>query len=584
MPASLRPNLLATLTLATTVSMTGCIFPFTRSSDTKLTELVTEDSQPQPVQQAAAAPKPVGEKKMPPFARFLGGMFGGEGAPQAEAEPEPDPINTQASEPVQRVATLPATTPAPQPSAIQPAQDLVKTSPQTPIFNPKTNNMPVVVTPETNTMADKPDVVSSFTQKPTQLVDAPRPEVVVQPMPTSETQPPQQAPAQAAPAPQVAKTTPVKLEEDALDAHARAPWGEKKLLQKAMANSSTNTTTLEHSLDLALETVRRERLGEQPAPAVEATTPQPELTAHADVKAEPALPAQTPATQQPTKMAANPLRSYGTKTDWTGSSLRDSQPQMIENNTLTKYPQTDSKWSPKLPPSTPAPEEVVKQEEPAAEPQVTVNPYAKTVSKTIAATPAAAPQLADNAVATAEPTNEQPATTDDIHFQSSLLTKLQAANRQAKWDFDSQPQPPAQKAEIAAKTTSAMPQIVEKEIAKPTLPLVAAEEPKVAPAEPVAVQPKTTINPSVAQTEPKEVPQVIQPFIIEEPARVAPVQRGLVRAAEPQPLVIDNQHGKMQNASPTTARPMPKLAPVVRASEYQKPLPQAGGSKTYIVN
>lgn len=599
MPASLRPNLLATLTLATTVSMTGCIFPFTRSSDTKLTELVTEDSQPQAAERVAVAPKQDGEKKMPPFARFLGGMFGSENTPQTE--PTPDPVNLEKSEPAQRVAAVPTKTPAPQPSTIQPAQDLVNSASQTTNVNAPTNNMPVVVTPETNRMVDKPDVVSRFTQKATKLAESSHPEVVVQPMatpqPQAQPQPQAKPTPETAPAQQVVQTTPVKPGDEALDAHARTPWGERKLLDKAMANSSTNSTTLEHSLELALETVRRERMGEVPAPKAEDTTPKPEMTAHVDVATESSLPVQTEPMPAPKKVAANPLRTSSTKTDWSGSSLRDRQPQTITNDTLTKYPQTGSKWSPKLEPSQPAPEEVAQQEEPKAEPQVTVNPYTKTVGEAIAATPSPGPQVVDNAASAMKSADQQPTSTDDIHFQSSLLNKLQAANRQAKWDFDTKPQQAEPKSEVVAKTESGMPQIVEKDAAQPELPLVAAGELEQASTEPASPQPKTMVNTtvaqktpettnnaSVAQTEIKEEPQAIKPFIIAEPTRSVASKRGLIRAAEPQPLVMENQDGNWQKASAASAKQIPKLAPVVRASDYQSPTTPSGGSKTYIVN
>jgi len=586
MPASLRPNLLATLTLATTVSMTGCIFPFTRSSDTKLVELVSEDSQPQPKQEVAAAPVPAGEKKMPPFARFLGGMFGGDSAPQAE--PAPEPATASAAEPAARVATLPTKTPAPQPSTIQPAQDLVKETPQTPLFNSSPSQMPVVVTPETNPMADKPDVVSRFTQKATQMVESARPEVVVQPTPTSQAptpqpQPQQQRTPETTPAPQAMATKPVKLGNEALDAHARSPWGESKLLKQAMANNSSKTTTLEHSLELALETVRRERLGQGPASEVEDQAPQPQITASTEVKAEPASPAPAQPARRPTKVAANPLRSYGTKTDWSGSSLRDQQPQTIMNETLTKYPQTDSKWSPKPEAQQAAPEEVATQEAPAAQPQVTVNPYAKNVKEAVSASPAPGPQLVDNKTMAAQDTEKKPVTTDDVHFQSSLLGKLQAANRQAKWDFDTTPKQAEPQTEVAATPKDDMPQIVEKEEADPQLPLVAAGQSTPA-ARPAEVEPKTTINPSVAQAETQEQPQVIKPFIIAEPARAAPVRRGFIRPVEPQPLVMENQNGDWQQAVPAAPKQLPKLAPVVRASDYQQPSAPNSGSKTYIVN
>lgn len=586
MPASLRPNLLATLTLATTVSMTGCIFPFTRSNDTKLAEIVAEDAQPQPEKEVAAAPKPQGEKKMPPFARFLGGMFGGESTPQSEPEPEPDPITTTAAEPTQRVAAVPVKSTAPEPSTVLPAQELVEAKPQTPIFNPPNNQMPVVVTPETNPMADKPDVVSKFTQKATQMIESPRPEVVVQPTATPQAQPEPQPAPQAVPAPQVAKTTPVKLGDEALDAHARAPWGEKKLLEKAMANSSTNSTTLEHSLELALETVRRERLGEGPAPTTQPATPKPEMTAHVEIEETPSVPAQTKSAPPSMKVAANPLRTSSTKTDWSGSSLRNSQPQTIVNDKLATYPKTDSKWSPKQEQSQPAAEAVAKQEEPAVEPQLTVNPYANTPAEAIAATPNPGPQLVDNTTAAAKTAEETPSTTDDIHFQSSLLSKLQAANRQAKWDFDTTPQEPVPTAEVAKKPENVMPQIVKNDTVpeEPKLPQVAAKAPEQPTAERVKTEPKTTINPSVAQAEPKEEPQVIKPFIIAEPARATPARGGLIRAATPQPLVVENQAGNQQQVSPQAPKQLPTLAPVVRASDYQKPLPSNGGSKTYIVN
>ena len=579
MPASLRPNLLATITLATTVSMTGCIFPFTRSSDTKLAEMVAEDAQPQPKQEVAAAPKPAGEKKMPPFARFLGGMFGSESTPQSE--PDHTPVNVIPTEPTQRVAELPTKTPTVQPSTIQPAQDLVTESQSTPIFHPKTNQMPVIVTPETNQMADKPDVVSTFTQKATQLTASPRPEVVVEPTQTTQAASQSQSTPQVAPAPQVAKATPAQLGDEALDAHARAPWAEKKLLEKAMANNSTSTTTLEHSLDLALETVRQERLGQ--ISKAESPTPKPELTAHTEVDETPLTQAQVKAPSQSTKVAANPLRSSSSKTDWTGSSLRSSEPETIVNDTVSKYPQTNSNWTPKLESSQSAPEEVAKQVVPSAEPQVTVNPYAKIVEESIAVAPTPSPQLVDNTKAVGMPANEQPKTTDDIHFQSSLLNKLQAANSQAKWDFNTSPEQPEPTPEDVS-TENAMPQIVENNSAEPNLPLIAARQTESPTTHSTVAQPKTTINPSVAQAEPKEDPQVIKPFIIAEPARAVPPRRGLIRAAEPQPLVMENQDGNWQTSSPANAKQLPKLAPVVRASDYQQPAPQSSGSKTYIVN
>ncbi|MBA2114949.1 hypothetical protein [Bremerella alba] len=576
MPASLRPNLLATLTLATTVSVTGCIFPFTRSGDTKLAELVTEDSQPQPKQEVTVASKPEGDKKMPPFARFIGGMFGSHDAPQAE--PEPEPISVNGSVTTQQVAEVPVRKPSPQPSVIQPAQDLVQAAPKTPIFNPPANQMPVVVTPETNPMVDKPDVVSKFTQKATQLIESPCPEVVVQPASQPQPQAKPEMTPEVTPVPQVAQSTPAQLGNEALDSHARVPWAEKKLLEKAMANSSTSSVTLEHSLELALENVRRERLGQAPAPAEKPVTPQPEMTAHTDLKEEPSVSSQPESAPKTLNVAANPLRS-SRNTDWSGSYLRDNKPQTVVNNTHAKYPQTDSKWSPKLEPSQAASEEVAKQEEPAVEPEVTVNPYAKSLKEAITAIPATGPQLVENTTAAAKTAEEQPTTTDDIHFQSSLLNKLQAANRQAKWDFDTAPEQVKPTAEVATTPENAMPLIVEKDAVDPMLPLVAAQEP-----EPPTAEPKTTINPSVAQTETKDEPQAIKPFIIAAPTQATKVRGGFVRAVEPKPLVVENQDSNWQHAAPAQAKQLPKLAPVVRASDYQDPAPEDNGAKTYIIN
>jgi len=586
MPASFRPNLLATLALATTVSMTGCIFPFTRSSDTKLAEIVHEDTQPQPQQNVAAAPpKREGEKQMPPFARFLGGMFGG--GEKSPTEPATQPTTMNASPPAERVAEVPARKPAATPSTIQPAQDLVEAPPQTTDLNSPSNrsSMPVVVTPETNRMADKPDVVSKFTQKASQLVASPRPEVVIDSKPQPKPQP--QATTEVTPAPQVANTPSIKPGDEALDAHARTPWGDRKLLKQAMANSSSRTTTLEHSLQLALETVRQERIGQDQAAAPhlmasqstesQSTAPPPEVTAQAETEEKPSLPAQAEPTPDSTKVAANPLRTSRTKTDWSGSSLRENEPQTVVNNTFSKYPKTDSKWAPMLSSGQAAPEEVTRQAEPTAEPQLTVNPYADSTEDTPPAQPAAGPQLVHNTTLEDKAAEEKPNTTDDIHFQSSLLSKLQAANRQAKWDFDSQPEPAEPNAQATEVLESSLPQIVDQDAADPELPLVAAEAP-----EPSTPEPKTTVNPSVAQRE--EEPQEIKPFIIAEPERPAPVRRSLIRAVEPQPLVMENQDGDWRRALPADAKQLPKLAPVVRASEYQNPSPQGGGSKTYIVN
>ncbi len=584
MPASLRPNLLATLALATTISMTGCIFPFTRSSDTKLAELATEDPNPQPKQQVAAAPKPEGEKKLPPFARFIGGMFGGDN--RAGSEPQPEPVPGDHAKPTQRVAEVPTRRSAP-PSVIKPARDLVDSKSEKPVGDLPANNMPVVVTPDTNKMADKPDVVSRFSQKATQLIEKPQPEVAVQPKPQ-----PVQTPTAK---PRVAQTTPAKPGNEALDAHARAPWEEKKLLEKAMANSSTNSTTLENSLELVLEAVRRERLGEASQEAVEANISQSEVTAQA-VASETTTPTETPATLQPEKVAANPLRPSGTKTDWSGSSLRSSQPQTITNNTLTKYPQTDSKWAPKLSPSQPAPEKIATKPEPAADPQVTVNPYANSNKEAISATPKTGPQLVNNDMPV-DQSEPESITTDEIHFQSSLLNKLQAANRQAKWDFSSETKPAATTVGVATNLEPDMPKIVENETVQPGRTEVASQQPETTSINPQPTAPKEILMPKVAQSEPKttisstvaqpdtkEAPQVIKPFIIAEPARATPSQGGLIRPVEPQPLVMENQDGNWQNASATPAKPLPKLAPVVRASDYQSPDTSSGGSKTYIVN
>lgn len=571
MPASLRPNLFATVTLAGAVSLTGCIFPFTRSNDRQLEEVVAAPSPASAPASAevAATPKPTGEKQLPPFARFLGGMFGGKEGSAASA----DVPATEVEMPAARMAQQNPRPAAPTTSAeIKSAAELMQSPAQAPpqvVTAPSqapSNDMPVVVTPETNAIENKPDVVSRFSQKASQMLEKPTTEIVQSlPKPEPQPEPKQEAASQA----EVASQLPTNVAGDRLDEHAKTPWAERSLLNKAIANNSEKTTTLEHSLELALDSVRRERLEQQipePQPAASSTASTKEATAARSMPAtslEPPTQAETPTA----KMASNPLRSVGGKTDWSGRKTPIAAPQTITNNMTAQTPEAGSQWTD---PTSAAPQ-VAAKPEPPVEPQITENPYAS---------------KPESQVAAVSPTAEsgRPTTTDEIHFQTSVLGKLQAANSQANWDFDVPTLEAPARQELAAapaEVKSDIPQIVESPKSEPIPQEVAAMEPPSSISEP-AVEPKTTINPSVAQTEPEAASDPIKPFIISEPAR-APTRAAVVRAAEPAPLVIENQNGNWQNASATPIKKIPQLPPVVRASESNQPSAPRG-SKTYIVN
>lgn len=623
MPKALRSNLLATVTLATTVSVSGCIFPFTRGGQTNIDDKVAELAAEGPAEKAEPqladlpalnapgvqnqpteiAQAPQGKKQLPPFARFLNNMLGGgssqpqptaspntTAAPTVAAQPQPAPAAPPATAEITPAATLmadqskpsstPETIPAP-PKELPPVVRVEDLSAAERQAKPTANQghvqvvtqpkLPIVIVPKSNPAAETTDVVSKFAAKATKIVEGTQSE--------EERQPPQPKSA-----PQIAvQPTP---EGSTLDAMARSPWNESSLLKKAKANSSSETTTLIHALDRALESVGKEETN----PAVTTSPKAPQVVATTSPTPEPVAPSTppeaktatpqtvalpeprfasrfTPPAQTPsgTKNLANPLRSGSGKTDWSGRSSGDTsqQPKTIVNNKFsepTMEPSRSSQWSATLEPepqteTTRKGAQVVAALPPApAKPATTVNPYATEGSterkeaaiETTPPTPRT-PQMITNQMAAPSKKSVAPKkedlpkiiTTNTIHFESSVVNKLQAAHQLTNWDFE----PPAPEEQL--------PQIVEGK----EEPKVEAPTPQPAPIP--TIRPRTTIN----------------TFIERAPQPSIPVQPAEPKTIEPKPAAPQPEEPK-PTPQPITPQPQASVPNVPEASPEQAPAEQ----------
>lgn len=653
MPRTLRPNLLATVTLATAVGVSGCIFPFSRGSQANLDDTVAEMSPPGPAEHedsgladlpalnAAHVPAPPvevaqaphGKKQLPPFARFLNNMLGG-----GSGQPEPaTAAANQANVPAQPAKVAPAETAEITPAATlianrpQASAPVTKTAPTntlppvvradslppverqtTPSQTPSQvrvasePNLPEVVTPTNNPAADMPDVVSRFSAKATKIVEGSRPQ--------TEQQPPQPQSASqitAQPAPQ--GTT--------LDAMASSPWNESSLMKKAKENSSSETSTLIHALDLALETVGNEGT----TPAVTASPAAPHVAeTQAPTKTD-SLPASEPPAQsvaalppQPVVSAAspqqanlpssqnvnNPLRSG--KTDWTGRSSLGSaqQPQTVVNNKFSAEPTTSSRasqWSASLEPEQQAEtarkgaQIVAAQQPPPALPATTVNPYA--VNEETQSTPAEslppqpkAPQIITNQMAapakrTQKPIRKSPAsaepavaTTNTLHFETSVVNKLQAASELTNWNFDPssnndlpkivegkeetpQTEKPPQTTINSTIEPASQPAIQARPVEPQPVPQPLAPEAPVAPQP--APQPTVEVMPSV----PQPAPQILEPSL---PVESQPAQSPADLPADAPLPPVDLPPVEMAPAQPQPA-PRPTIQAVPARPQLFRP-------------
>ncbi|MEW4451334.1 hypothetical protein AB1L30_01485 [Bremerella sp. JC817] len=582
MPAAPRPSFLATLTLATTVSVTGCIFPFTRGNDSKLDEIVAAESAPEP--EVAVAPKVKQPKQLPPFARFIGGMFGKKSQAEAPAAVEA-PI---AEMPVQASPAPSIVPPVQKPAAeVRPAEQLVGNPavPSAPVKPPMPQLPEIVSAPSQQSPAAQPDVVSSFSQKATQqMASAP----AIAPASTPVVKP----------RPELMSGSTQEVAQQQLENYTNTPWADKALLDKATKSNSTSSPTLTNSLNLALENVRRERESGAPiephseskAPLM-ASTP----TQTTPVQMTPTAQIATPALEESTQVASNPLRSTRRKTDWSGSSLRSATPATIVNNlTATEAePAVPATVNPK---ATMSPTDLVAAERPPVTPAMTVNPYSQEAKPAEVPSPADVPQMVANGASTKPQIAQgKPVSTDVIHFQSSVLSKLQAANGSAVWEFK-QPAAPTEVAAAPKTAEPSLPQIMNGEEALEPTPSLAATtaEParqpeRVAALEPVYQQPLPQVAQPVrapqpqtsavaAPVQPPAAP--IKPFVIEtqDPASVA--RSAVIRPAEQAPQVYGNPAEELRPLPPTN---QPGLPPVIRANDYQLQAPSSSGTKTYIV-
>ncbi|WP_147274369.1 hypothetical protein [Bremerella cremea] len=610
MPKTLRPNLIATLTLATTVSVSGCIFPFSRGSQANIDHTVAELAEPETSPQEASslaglpalapaqsadqpvdmAQVPPAKKKLPPFARFLGNMFGGGSKHPPEASPEPEVSpQTATLTPVETVEITPAKSlinsdpllPAP-PSSPTPESELPPVVRQTDELPPverqiqasrtpasarvtSESNLPVVVTQETTPKAEMPKVVSRSTDQETQIVAAPQPtEQPESPQPNS---PPEV----------VVEPTP---QGSNLDAMAQSPLNKSALLNKAKDNSSSESTTLIHALDLALESVGQEATppavtNSAIASQVPQSEPETSTTSEASPQHQPGSAfTQNATSPQSTGLSAtqnNPLRSG--KTDWSGRGSFGSsqQPQTIVNNKLTEPSEATSrskKWSASLEPEMPV-ETVRKGAQVVAAPQpppaTTVNPYALNSDQDIPPMPKSPQRITNqmagpvrkSAPATRKAANNQAiTTTNPLHFESSVVSKMQAASELTNWDFEPE--------EAASE---ALPEIIEGKDETPAVPPASAQMPA------AQQMPKTTINMTIApepqqstfestpvESTPIEPAQVepspvAQPPIPQAPIRHQPFSKPVLETA---PRAIQPSNPAINPAAPWRPRFVPQ--------------------------
>ena len=231
MPKTLCPKVLATLALATTVGVSGCVYPLARGSAAKVDETFAAYAAaeaPLDAPQNQIAQVQHTEKPLPPIARFFGGLFG-KGRQEQPPVEAPAPKQTPAesapivNEPESNIPaeTKPASQVTPpataeskrQASQIVPAAELMNSQPKQNLEPPASSRrvtasqnatvmrigdeaphqkaqspapqanfkpqpptetaLPVIVSGANNAPAkDMPDVVSRFSDKATQIVEA----------------------------------------------------------------------------------------------------------------------------------------------------------------------------------------------------------------------------------------------------------------------------------------------------------------------------------------------------------------------------------------------------------------------------
>ncbi|PQO48192.1 hypothetical protein [Blastopirellula marina] len=540
MPKTLYPKVLATLTLATTVGVSGCVYPLARGSAAKVDEAFATFAAaeaPLDAPQNQIAQVQHTEKPLPPFARFFGGLFGKGRQEQPPAdEPMPTESVPQTSVPESNipVGTQPAKQVTPPISAesqrrnspIVPAADLMNSQPkqsavppassrrvtssknatvmrigdespqrntQTPAAlkpePPTESALPVVISPHTSPKNDMPDVVSRFSEKAARIVEA---------APAGTVEPSAQIVRQDSSA-----DKPVSLQEQ-IDGLTKSPLAEADLLKRAKNNSSTESTTLTRALEIALDSMKDQadppasQASERSLPArEEPAVKTPVASSMPEQRHMPAESVSTNGSRGPlgTSLgrAVNPLRRGG-KTDWSGAASTAQAPQTVTNNTLSSYPKTNGKWTPSSFASTSGNDSAYAKSEsqaPPAEPATTVNPYAtaaeqeaQTPAKSVPA-PRAKPMVVTNELAVPEPTTKPANPTDAIHFEATLLGKLKAAGQKIDWGPETpsapQPSPEPEQPSVPPPAATEMPQVIEGENQEPGFPLVDVKQPQKEP-------------------------------------------------------------------------------------------------------
>jgi len=531
-----------TICLAAAVFISGCVFPFTRGSDANLDKVIAAE------EQAAKSTNdaPQVAKKPATLPGMLQSLFSRKDKPNAEPSSQP---------PKQQ---------APQPSANETATENrapTKKKPN-PLFSAfrslssgSQNEVDPAISPNSNVAASVAPITPVPEKKVQQLpkIVAP-PQQASTPSQTSQVAAQHQAGMESASQFSAAsKLPPPSMKPPQLDGFVRSPWEGNEFQMERKRNLSVSS--LQKHITSTIADSGTGPIEAPPAahekPIVHEPTSQ-FTHAIAQPSRQPVDPTvrQSVVIESPEDSYSNPLRGDATH------SLRPQQsaPQIVENTTIDDYPATQAepmRWKPA--PEITATAGPTPPEDAASD--VVVNPYVN--DKEVTSTTPFQP----------EPVVASQPDPDEIHFHSSLSSRLAAANQQVATVYNkteplhvagpsqSQSQPKPQEQTASFEPTIPQPQSDDLKVS----PKIIATMPN------VEDTPAETELPKVVQTKSKQPElapvEVIQPFVIGENPTSMATPRVAALPSKPAAISIP--------ASPKTSNT--KLPPVVRASRMEPP-------------